>query len=381
MVDTHLRILLALVGDMENDAFARVKYGPFSDALQRAGSIIETSDVSLRGFSRIWNALQVFSPSLSIWRERFWKNLPAFDARSQRLGRYIRTNSLQWDVVLQMGVIFDARYYQDQLPAIIYTDYTASLSAERPASGRSPFSEEQRYQWIEREKNAYLQALHIFTRSFFVRESIVHDYGIPKEKITVIGAGVNFYHLPEVDRYGNERPSILFLGKEFYRKGGDILLDAFEKVRMSVPSARLRMLTEMPKPGDFPLEGVEIISPTWDRAVIEDLYREADLFVLPSRLETWGDVLLEAMAYSLPCVGVRVDAMEEIILDGETGVLVPAQDSDALAGVLVRLLNDPHERVRMGQAGRKRVEESFTWDGVALHMLKVVNRLIGEERI
>ena len=150
---------------------------------------------------------------------------------------------------------------------------------------------------------------------------------------------------------------------------------------MSVPSARLRMLTEMPKPGDFPLEGVEIISPTWDRAVIEDLYREADLFVLPSRLETWGDVLLEAMAYSLPCVGVRVDAMEEIILDGETGVLVPAQDSDALAGVLVRLLNDPHERVRMGQAGRKRVEESFTWDGVALHMLKVVNRLIGEERI
>ncbi|RME88071.1 MAG: glycosyltransferase [Anaerolineae bacterium] len=77
--------------------------------------------------------------------------------------------------------------------------------------------------------------------------------------------------------------------------------------------------------------------------------------------ETWGDVLLEAMAFGLPCVGVFGQAMEEIIRHEETGLLVPPEDSDALAKALARLLSQPALRQRMGEAARQRVAREFTW--------------------
>jgi len=379
MPESSLRVLVAMVGDVQNEAFARIKYGHFCNALERSGNVVDTLDTSLRGLSRIWNALRCFHPSARIWRERFWKNVPAFEARSRQVSRYIRAHASQWDIVVQMGVVFDAGRFQSNLPVVIYTDYTARLSAERPEAGRSPFSVGQRDQWVERERHAYRNALHIFTRSRLVRESIIRDYGILPEKVTVIGGGVNFAPLPEVRSHSDGEPVTLFLGKEFQRKGGDILLEAFAQVRKEIPSARLRMITHGPIPTGLPLDGVEVIAPTWDRAMVARLYHEADLFVLPSRLETWGDVLLEAMAYGLPCIGVRSDAMEEIISDGETGLLVPPQDSEALAEALVRLLRDPYARARMGQAGRQRVESSFTWDSVVERMSEVLNSSLMEE--
>ena len=379
MPESSLRVLVAMVGDVQNDAFARIKYGHFCNALERSGVKVDTLDASLRGLSRIWNALRFFHPSTRVWRERFWKNVPAFEARSRQVCHYIRAHDSRWDIVVQIGVVFDARRCQSNLPVVIYTDYTARLSAERPDAGRSPFSATQRDQWVERERHAYRGALHIFTRSRLVRESIIRDYGILPEKVTVIGGGVNFTPLPEAGSYSDGEPVVLFLGKEFQRKGGDILLEAFAQVRKEIPSARLRMVTNGPIPAGLPLDGVEVVTPTWDRARVARLYQEADLFVLPSRLETWGDVLIEAMAYGLPCIGVRSDAMEEIISDGETGLLVPPQDSEALAEALIQILRDPYTRAQMGQAGRQRVESFFTWDSVVDRMSGSLNSLLMEE--
>ncbi len=93
-------------------------------------------------------------------------------------------------------------------------------------------------------------------------------------------------------------------------------------------------------------------------------YRRADIFVLPSRLETWGDVLLEAMAFGMPCVGVRGQAMEDIIQHEVTGLLVDQSQTNDLAGALIRLLSQPGMRQRMGQTARSLVEKEFTWDRV-----------------
>lgn len=375
------RMLVTLVGDIQKDEFARVKYGLFCEALKRTGAAVETLNANLQGVPRALNAIRVFHPCFSIWRERFWKNVPAFEARSHYISRYIQGYGSKWDIVLQIGVVFDSGRYQNNLPVAIYTDYTAHLSAKRPEAGRSPFSKLQRNRWIDYERDAYSRAIHIFTRSQFVRESVINDYGIPPEKVTVIGAGVNLIHLPKVDSFPNENPTILFIGKEFYRKGGDILLEAFAQVRKEVPLAQLRMMTNGSLPNHSELEGVEVIPPTWDRDVVMRLYREANLFVLPSRLETWGDVLLEAMAHGLPCVGVHSDAMEEIILDGKTGLLVPPQDKDALATALIRLLSDSRARVRMGLAGRQRVESTFTWDGVATQISDILKQSMRKEKM
>ena len=83
-------------------------------------------------------------------------------------------------------------------------------------------------------------------------------------------------------------------------------------------------------------------------SVIARLYCEADFLVLPSRQETWGDVILEAAAYGVPSIGTYGQAMEEIIQDGETGLLVPMDDIEQLANALDSLLSDPNLRIEMG---------------------------------
>lgn len=85
-----------------------------------------------------------------------------------------------------------------------------------------------------------------------------------------------------------------------------------------------------------------------------------DVFVLPSRCETLGYALLEAMATELPCVGTTVGGIPEVIVPGETGFLVRSQDSNGLAEALARLLRSEPDRARMGKAGRERVRRSFS---------------------
>jgi glycosyltransferase involved in cell wall biosynthesis len=85
-----------------------------------------------------------------------------------------------------------------------------------------------------------------------------------------------------------------------------------------------------------------------------------DVFCLPSRMEGMPLVVLEAMAQGKPVVATAVGGTGELVVDGETGVLVPPDDVDALAGALARLLSDSELARRMGEAGRARVERDFS---------------------
>lgn len=372
------RLAVTLVGDITREAGAQVKYGHLVDALRRRFEVAAVIDVTLRGLPRLLNALRVIHPDRHVWQQRFYQNVPAFAARSRLAARRIAALAGQVDLILQIGALFDSRWSEPPLPSVIYTDYTQHLSGQKPEAGRSPFTAAQRARWLELEGRAYRRAAAVTTRSEFVRRSVIEAYGIPAGQVSVVGGGVNFAALPDLTgRSERGGQTLLFIGKEFYRKGGDVLLRAFARVRAQAPQARLLLVTADPLPADLPLEGVERIEATWERARIEALYRQADLFVLPSRLETWGDVLLEAMAYGLPCVGVRGEAMQEIIEDGRTGLLVPPGDEAALAQALARLLADPPMRAALGRSARERVEASFTWDRVVEQLTPVLQSATG----
>jgi glycosyltransferase involved in cell wall biosynthesis len=210
-----------------------------------------------------------------------------------------------------------------------------------------------------------------------VRDAIIADYGIAPERVTVVGGGVNLPTLPALNGCSaDDHPTALFIGADFYRKGGDLVLQAFAQVRKKIPNAQLLFLTADPIPLDLPLAGVQVITPQWDRQAIDVLYRRSDVFVLPSRLETWGDVFLEAMAYGLPCIGVSGEAMSEIIVDGATGVVVPPGDAQELANAMMRLLSDPALRRQWGRAARQRVESTFTWNQVVAAMAPVIASVV-----
>jgi glycosyltransferase involved in cell wall biosynthesis len=101
-----------------------------------------------------------------------------------------------------------------------------------------------------------------------------------------------------------------------------------------------------------------------------------DVFVMPSRFESFGLTLVEAMAVSLPVVATRVGAIPEVVADGETGILVPVEDADALAGGLDTYLADPELRRQSGTAGRRRAEERFSVEAMANHSLALYEELL-----
>jgi starch synthase len=98
---------------------------------------------------------------------------------------------------------------------------------------------------------------------------------------------------------------------------------------------------------------------------LAEIYQQADLFVLPTRRESFGLVLAEAMAAGLPIVSTRVGAVPEVVRDGETGVLIPPDDPEACARAINSLLDDTVRMKEMGRKGRERAMQFFTWEKVA----------------
>ena len=165
-------------------------------------------------------------------------------------------------------------------------------------------------------------------------------------------------------------------------KGHRYLIDAAAAVRARVPNAVFVLAGNGPlrdalkeRTRRLGLEGVvrfvgyqaDIVPLTW-------LY---DVAVLPSVTETFGWAVVEAMACRKPVVASALPAVAEVMRDGETGVLVPARDPEALAGALVGLLEDPVLRERMGEAGRRRVEQEFTIQRMRQETYALYDRHLG----
>lgn len=165
--------------------------------------------------------------------------------------------------------------------------------------------------------------------------------------------------MPAADLAG-EGPLVGTLARLVPQKGLDVLLDAFAAVP---PPARLVIAGIGPLAAPLAARAaapdlagrVRFLGPRADSAAV---LAALDLFVLPSRWEGFGLVLLEAMAAGRPIVGSRVSAIPEVV-DGSCALLVPPDDAGALAGAIAALLADPARRAAMGAAGRARVAERF----------------------
>jgi glycosyltransferase involved in cell wall biosynthesis len=370
------RVIGVLVGDIYHKADMQTKYGAFFEALSKQVDLVDIHDASLKGIDRWVNAARSFHLDKHKWKEQFFKNEYAFKLRSARTTQYLNKQHGKYDYILQLGALFNANLGENPSKTLIYTDYTASLSASHYKGGRSPFTPKQLSIWLGLEKRAYTQSALIFVRAGFVKHSLTTEYHLPPEKVVEVGAGVNFAELPmpNITRQYDE-PTALFIGYDFYRKGGDILLKAFAQLKSRLAKAKLIVLTNDQIPASLPISGVEFINPTWNRSFIQELYQRANLLVLPSRLETWGDVLLEAMAYELPCIGITGQSMENIIQHNITGLLVEPENPNELSQAMFELMSQPKLLISYGKLARKRIEEKFTWEKVIGQMIERINAL------
>ncbi|MEM4609979.1 MAG: glycosyltransferase family 4 protein [Thermoproteota archaeon] len=180
-----------------------------------------------------------------------------------------------------------------------------------------------------------------------------------------------------------EGGTILFVGRMVRRKGPDLLLKAFSTLLKEHPDARLVMVGDGPflsrlkdLARQLKLEDrVEFTGALRGKALYSK-YAECDVFAMPSRqtatdVEGFGMVFLEAGFFGKPSVGTRTGGIPEAVLDGETGILVPQNDADALRDALTLLLKDKELARRLGEKARERVLSEFTWEKTTLRFLEM----------
>lgn len=340
-------------------------------ALAEHVQIVDRFTPALSGLPRYLNYASSFRPHPRTWKHVAGLNPRTFRAQSEEALRRLRRRRGEFDVVLQIFGMFSVAGHG--VPVALYLDNTMALTL-RHYPEWNPMSWRERRQWLELERGAYEAADRIFTMSEAVRQSVIHDYGGPADRVVTTGAGTNFTLPPEVKQdYSGQ--TALFVAYEFGRNGGPTLLEAWRRVRERLPEARLRVVG--PRRGAVPAgeRGVEWFGPVQDRARLRALFTEATLFVLPSLFNPFPHVLREAMALGLPCVSTDHGAIPEIVRDGVTGSLVPARDPDALAAALLALLGDPERARQYGHAGRQAVSGAMSWEQVGVRMACHLERL------
>ncbi|MBX5493225.1 MAG: glycogen synthase [Chloroflexi bacterium] len=249
--------------------------------------------------------------------------------------------------------------------------------------------------WVER--TALEMADAIIAVSQGTRADVLRLFAVRPERVHVIHNGIDlrlYRPVAETDalvHYGIDpgRPYVLFVGRIARQKGIIHLVRAIPEID---PAAQVVLCAGAPDTPEIAREmedavatvrarrpGVIWIQEMVPREQLVQLYSHAAVFCCPSIYEPFGIINLEAMACGTPVVASAVGGIPEVVVDGETGILVPleqqaeapfepvdpARFSHDLAAAINRLLRDPALRQRMGAAGRARVEREFSWRAIA----------------
>ena len=380
-----MKLLFLAEGDPENPS----KSGSGTPTsviahLRGQGVAVASADVDLSGAQRLLAAALTFSPDRSVWRARYHLGGVPLRLRSRNATHAVVRRAGQADAMLQYGGTFAAEM-PDGVPYFLYCDNNLLNSGRQPLSWLAQLDDRARGRAVAWERGLYERAAGIFTFSDFVRRSFVADYGLPESRVVTVGSGPNIDWRavptrPDGDNRPPRPPTVLFVGRDFDAKGGPVLLDAFREVRERFPDARL--LVAGPPTLDVVEPGVEFLGYLRkdDPAALARLvaaYAEADVFCLPTRYESFGIVILEAMFFGLPVVATGRWAIPEMIEHGTTGYLVEPDDARDYARRLVELLGDPSRAAEMGRLGRARAAERFTWERVTQRMRAYIGGVLG----
>ena len=329
--------------------------------------------------------------------------LKALDAAS----RALRGQKYLWEheplLVRRLGKIFtqrvrDARvdaifapaassilpYLETDVPIIYFSDATfrAAQETHRGFQRLTPRTEAAA---DAHERASIAKARYSFFASQWALDSARRDYGADPARSGLLHLGANLSEppsaeeaqprqLPRVDSAARaaDAPSdatlrLLFVGVNWEGKGGPIALDALRELRTRGVNAQLTIVGCEP-PAGTPRDGLTVIpfldkSNATDRARFAQLWRDAHLFILPTRFEAAGIVFIEAAAYGLPSLGTDIGGVPSYVQHDVTGQLLQLDaDGHAWADAIQSLVADPARYARYARAARARYERELNWD-------------------
>ena len=307
----------------------------------------------------------------------FWENFPVVKNNwslkaslraSRQLNEALSKDAQSFDALFlhtQTTALF-AGSWMRKIPSIVSIDatpinYDAVGEAYGHIPGKNIWLENRKYQW---HRSTFVNATHIVSWCHWAKESLVRDYQISADKITVVPPGVDrenwkFGALKKETPPG-DKTRLLFVGGDFERKGGVALLKAFRENLSE--SCELDIVTRDESvedrvkglPGIRVLRGLKANSDP-----LKEAYSRADIFVFPTIADCLPVAVMEAMMAGLPVVTTQVGALSEEVESGVNGMIVPPGDEKALAQAVRDLASNPAKRRAMGETGRKMAEERF----------------------
>jgi len=350
-------------------------------ALQQSGCEVSQLDPAGSTWQKLWPVIRSWRwDKTAMWKAR-WENLVfssrAWDRNTRRVGRQLEKMKALGRPILMVGKEYFPHPDYRHLPYSIFIHHTMRLAlADGVTPWLPPPHDVERF--LERETLLYQHARNIFVGGQFLADNLVQAYGVPPDRITIAGGGPHPYFEahPAVEiptRFTNQ---LIFVGWDFGMKGGADLLAAFDLARRARPE--LTLVVAGPDRSQWREQpGVRWLGPVGSKDELIKLYRQSDLFVMPSLRDSFGFVFLEAMTQGLPCIGTNINAMPEIIEDGKTGYIVPARDPAALAKAILHFYEQEGNRGALGAAARARVQERYTWARVADLILRKMDDAAG----
>jgi len=246
--------------------------------------------------------------------------------------------------------------FMKSVPSVISLDATPlQYDAMGSFYGHNPSANSSLENWKKGLNiKAFHAARHLVTWSEWAKASLVADYQVPADKVTVIPPGIDTKNWDFTQHTKDSRPGqtkLLFVGGDFPRKGGDTLLAAMRSLPADL-GIELDIVTK-DQPDIAGCGNVRVhngLKP--NSKPLMDLFANAHVFVFPTRGDCLPLAVMEALTAGLPVITSDVGALSEAVTDNITGLVVPPDDVEALAKAITYLAGHPDERQKMSTAAR-----------------------------
>lgn len=279
-------------------------------------------------------------------------------------------------------------YLETDIPVVYMTDATfQQLQGYYPYFSNLPAYNTR--QGIELDKKAFRQTAHCMLASDWCKDSVVSDYGIDSEKISIIPCGANLDFIPsagDLNLRASGQCRLLFLGVEWDRKGGEIALETFRLLKQKGINPQLHIIGCVP-PHDLSGETGITVIPFLDKndpeqfQQLQKIFFQTDFLLLPTRAECAGVVFSESSAYGIPSITTNTGGVSSYVKDGINGYALSFdKGAEAYAQKIEQLVSDEQAMQSLKLSSRKYYEEKLNWDLWGQQFQQIVERLLKEKR-
>ncbi len=301
------------------------------------------------------------------WQNDFYRNPLAIYFRKVSGESFIKENIVKVDAVLQFGVM---TYYDYQIlgnPNIYYYHDGAY-------DWNNPYWLSPRYgkRFCNNQRKWLIKACRIFTFSEWARKQHIYERSISQEKVFNVGWGPCIPLKNEFVKQKNIAKKFIFIGGEPWRKGLDILLQAFKQLTQKYNNISLDVIGT--KDNEFTKYSTSnvIFHGYCDANKIINILSSNDIFVLPSRYERAGHATIEAMWYGLPVIVTNTCGLPEPVNNSGCGYVIKSESVQELENAMISLIETPQLVMEMSKKAIISSRDSWTWDKTCERIIREI---------